>query len=112
MSLLGASATPLTVARGSSLTIVYEIECSDNVSNEIWLGASFCNANNRLFYNTSEDKAVSITKGRSAYERKFTIARDAPPGEQRLDAGLWRGTVGSSQSSKWIAGTSIEIKIT
>jgi pyrimidine deaminase RibD-like protein len=112
MRLLGASATPSTVARGSSVTIVYEIECSNNVSNEIWLGAAFRDADNRLFFNTGEDKAVSITKGRSTYERKFTIARDAPPGGHRLDASLWRGIVGSSQRSKWIAGTPVEIKIT
>ena len=45
-------------------------------------------------YNTSEDKAVSITKGRRAYERNFTIAKDAPPGEYKLDTSVWRGIVG------------------
>jgi aminopeptidase N len=112
MSLLEASVTTKTFARGTSLTISYEIECSDNVSNEIWLGASFRDADGTLFSNTGEDKAVSITKGKSTYERKFTIPRDAPSGQHSLNVSLWRGIVGSSEKSKWIAGMPIEIKIT
>jgi len=111
ITLLATSAAPSSISRGNSLTIVYEIECSENVPKEIWLGASFRDANNKLFYNTSEDKAVSITKGRRTYERKFTIAKDAPPGEHKLDTSVWRGIVGDSQRSKWIAGKPVEIRI-
>ena len=81
IKLLGTSAEPLAAARGSCLSIVYEIESPSGVSKGIWLGASFRDANGKLFFNTSEDKAVSITKGRATYERKFTIAEDAPLGD-------------------------------
>jgi pyrimidine deaminase RibD-like protein len=112
ISLLATSAAPLSISRGNSLTIVYEIECSEDIPKEIWLGASFRDAKNKLFYNTSEDKAVSITKGRRTYERNFTIAKDAPRGEHKLDTSVWRGIVGDSQRSKWIAGKPVEIRIT
>ena len=82
ISLLGTSAAPPSISRGNSLTIRYDIECSENAPKDIWLGASFRDANKRLFFNTIEDKAVSLTRGRSTYERNFTIAKDAPPGEQ------------------------------
>lgn len=89
-----------------------EIECSENAPKGIWLGASFRDAGDKLFYNTSEDKTVSLTKGRKIYERNFTIAKEAPLGERRLDTSIWRGVVGDSQRSKWIAGNPIQIRIT
>ena len=110
--LVGSSVEYLTVARGNTLTIAYEIECSENVPKGMWLGASFRDDGNKLFHNTGEDKPVSLTKGRKTYQRNFTIAREAPPGERRLDTSVWRGVVGDSQGSKWIAGNRIQIKIT
>lgn len=82
VSLLATSVEPSTIRRGKALKITYEIECSENVADKIWLGASFRDANNRLFFNTSEDKSVSLTKGTKTYQREFTIGRDAPIGKQ------------------------------
>jgi hypothetical protein len=65
---------------------------------------------NSLF-NTREDRPISLTKGRKSYDRKFTIAKDVPLGEQKFDASLWRGAVGDSSKSRWIAGKSIPIEI-
>jgi hypothetical protein len=102
--LVARSAEPTTISRGKSLQIKYEIECSENVPSGIWLGASFRDKTNKLYFNTLEDKAISITKGQQTYERFFTIPKDAPLGEHMLDVSVWRGAVGSSQKSKWIAG--------
>lgn len=102
--LVASSAYPTTISRGKTLTIKYDIECSENVPGGIWLGASFRDKANNLFFNKSEDKAVSITKGRATYERVFTIGSNAPLGDQLLDTSVWRGVVGHSEKSKWIAG--------
>ena len=102
--LVASSANPTTISRGKALTIKYEIECSENVPKGIWLGASFRDTTGKLFFNTKEDKAVPIAQGLHAYERIFTVANVAPLGEQMLDASVWRGVVGDSQQSKWIAG--------
>jgi len=104
VNLIETSAEPVTISRGKALKITYEIECSENIPNGIWLGASFRDKTQRLFFNTSEDKSISLTKGRNSYDRRFTIAKDAPPGEQMLQASLWRGIVGDSSKSKWIDG--------
>lgn len=102
--LVSCSGHPTTISRGGSLRIEYEIECSQNVPSGIWLGASFRDKANKLFFNTHEDKPISITKGQHKYERVFTIAIDAPLGDHKLDVSVWRGAVGNSQKSKWIAG--------
>jgi len=102
--LVASHANPTTISRGKAVTITYEIECSENVPSGIWLGASFRDKGDRLFFNTNEDKAVPIAKGLQTCERVFTIPIDAPLGEQMLDASVWRGIVGHSEKSKWIAG--------
>jgi pyrimidine deaminase RibD-like protein len=105
VSLLGTSIEPQMIARGKSLKIKYEIECSENVAHGVWLGASFKDdKTGRLFHNVKEDKAVALTKGKNTCERILTIAKDAPLGDQMLATSLWRGIPGDSKKSKWIAG--------
>ena len=113
ISLLATSVEPLSILRGRDVTIQYEIESSEYVPQGIWLGASFRDEKTRkLFCNTSEDKAVSLVKGKNIRERILTIPKDAPVGEQMLATSLWRGTAGDSTRSKWIAGRPpIPIKI-
>jgi pyrimidine deaminase RibD-like protein len=111
--LVSSSVNREAVPRGCPLALTYEIECSENVPHGIWLGASFRDKTNKLFFNTSEDKAVSIVKGQRTYERVFTVAKEATLGEQMLDVSVWRGMVGNSQKSKWIAGgPAIRIEVT
>lgn len=105
VNLLGTSVETRTISRGKSLKITYEIECSENVSQGIWLGASFRDGKtDKLFHNTAEDRAVALEKGTKAYERILTIPKDAPVGEQMLSTSLWRGIAGDSAQSKWISG--------
>jgi hypothetical protein len=41
------------------------------------------------------------------------VAKEATLGEQMLDVSVWRGVVGNSQKSKWIAGgPAIRIEVT
>jgi pyrimidine deaminase RibD-like protein len=104
VNLIEVSVEPKAISRGSALKITYEIECSDNIPEGIWLGASIRDKTQQFFFNTSEDRPISLTKGRKSYNRKLTIARNVPQGEQMLQASVWRGTVGDSSKSKWIAG--------
>jgi pyrimidine deaminase RibD-like protein len=117
VSLIATSAEPRSIRRGETLRITYEIESAEettlDVAKGIWLGASFRDATNKLFCNTSQDKAVSLSKGKHTYNRDFTIPKDSPSGEQQLETNVWRGVVGDSRQSKWIAGASpirIEVK--
>jgi pyrimidine deaminase RibD-like protein len=113
VKLLGTSVGSQNVLRGGTLKITYEIECSEAVPEGIWLGASFRDEKtDKLFCNTSEDKAVSLAKGKSMHERNLTIPKDAPLGEQMLATSVWRGIAGDSAKSKWIAGgPAIQIKV-
>jgi pyrimidine deaminase RibD-like protein len=95
---------PTSISRGQSLTITYEVECWENIPSGIWLGASLRDKSNKLFCNPKEDKAVALVKGTNTVTRTFTIAKDAPLGEQPLGTNLWRGVAGDSSKSKWIDG--------
>jgi pyrimidine deaminase RibD-like protein len=113
INLLGTSVEDRTVPRGMSLKIAYEIDCSENVPKGIWLGASFRDDKaGKLFHNTSEDKSVSLAKGKHTYQRILTITKDAPLGDQILSTNVWRGIAGNSTKSKCIAGSPpIPIKV-
>jgi pyrimidine deaminase RibD-like protein len=108
INLIATSVEPTIISREKSLKITYEIECSENVAKDvaggIWLGASFRDQTEKLFFNTNEDKAIALTKGKNLYDRNFTIAKDAPLGKQMLATNVWRGIVGDSRKSKWLAG--------
>jgi pyrimidine deaminase RibD-like protein len=95
---------PTSISRGQSLTITYEIDCSENIPHGIWLGASFRDQAGKLFCNPREDKPVSLVKGTNRPQRMFTIANDAPLGGQLLGTNLWRGVAGDSSKSKWLDG--------
>jgi hypothetical protein len=104
-NLIATSVEPKAVARGHRITIRYEIECSENVSRGIWLGASFLDENTGKFiHNTSEDKAVSLREGKQSYERFLTIPKDVSLGKHTVGTNIWRGLAGNSTKSKRIAG--------
>jgi hypothetical protein len=48
----------------------------------------------KLFHNTREDKDISLKRGQNNYQRDFTVALDAPLGEQMLAVSVWRGVAG------------------
>lgn len=112
VNILEAYVAPNTVSRGQTAKVTYLIECSENPSQRTWLGASFQDKTGRRFFNTHEDKAVTLTKGRNAYDRSFTIPRDAPLGEQMLGVNVWRGDAGDGLSEIIARGNPVPIVIT
>ncbi len=102
-----------TVSRGKTLKIRYEILSSEDVSDNIWLGASFPDPKRgKPVYNPSEDKRISLLKGTHAYDRNLTIPADASLGSHMLGAGVWQGVLGDSSKSVAIAkGTPVEIVV-
>jgi hypothetical protein len=112
VTVIATSAEPKTVSRGKTLKITYVIECSGNVSEKIWLGASFRDRTGKLHHNLTQDKVIALRKGKNEYHRDFTIARDAPLGDQKLGTNVWRGAVADSNKSKIVAvGPPIPISI-
>ena len=112
IELLVASVAPQIVARGNALQITYEIECSDDVLLPTWLGASFQDKTGRRFNNLHEDKSVTLRKGRNTCGRNFTIALDAPLGEQMLGVNVWRGVPGDSTCRIIAPGKPVPIIVT
>ena len=104
VNLLETSVEPASISHGKALRITYRIECSDDIPDGIWLGASYQDKTGKYHFNTNEDRIVPLTKGSQAYQRNLTIATDAPLGRQLLKANVWQGVVGDSQRSRWIAG--------
>ena len=101
-----------TVARGKTLKIRYLIECSDDASGNIWLGASFPDKKGKYIFNVHQDKLVSLLKGRHEYDRDLTIPADAPLGSYMLQGNVWRGVLGDSAKSIRLAnGGPVEIVV-
>jgi pyrimidine deaminase RibD-like protein len=95
---------PTTISRDKAVKITYEIECFEDIHKGIWLGASFQDVKTkRIFYNTNEDKAVALKKGKNTCHRTFTIPKDAPLGEHMLGTNVWLGGVGNSDKSVRVA---------
>lgn len=113
VNLVGTFIESETIGRGEAIKITYEIESSEKAYEGIWLGASFRDDDTgKLFCNTKEDKPVSLSQGTAKYDRNFTIPSDAPLGKQLLATNIWRGPVGDSAKSKWIAdGTPLQITV-
>jgi hypothetical protein len=111
-STVGQSVDEKTLARGKTLKIRYLIECSDDASGNIWLGASFPDKKGKYIFNVHQDKLVSLLKGRHEYDRDLTIPADAPLGSYMLQGNVWRGVLGDSAKSTRLAnGGPLEIVV-
>jgi hypothetical protein len=88
-----------TISRGKTLKIRYEITSSEDVPDDMWLGASLWDGNGKHFSNPRQDKAVSVMKGTREYDRDLTIPADKPIGNYNLQGGIWRGALGDSNNS-------------
>jgi len=100
------------VARGKTLKIRYEVNSSEDVSDDIWLGASLRDKNGKHFSNVRQDKPVSLLKGTHEYDRDLTIPADALLGNHMLGASVWHGVLGDSNNSVAIAkGGRVEIAV-
>lgn len=97
---------PKSIYRGKTLKIIYLIESAEDVSGNLWLGASFQNA-----FEPRQDKSISLMKGVHEYERELTIPANAPPGTHKLQANVWCGVVGDSTKADIVAPGEAEIVI-
>jgi hypothetical protein len=113
VNVVSLSVDDRAVPRGKALKIRYLIDSSEDVSDNIWLGASFWDGpRKKSIYNTSQDKRISLSKGRFEYDRDLTIPTDVSPGIHKLSANVWRGVVGNSEKSVNIAkGGPVEVVI-
>jgi len=101
-----------TVPRGRTLKIRYEIDSSESIADDIWLGASLWDKSGKFFWNTRQDKPISLLKGIHEYDRDLTIAANVPLGNHSLRANVWHGVIGDSAKSMVIAkGSPVEIVV-
>jgi hypothetical protein len=102
-----------TISRGKTLKIRYLVNSSEDVSDGMWLGASFWDdKRKKSVFNVHQDKPVSLLKGTHEYDRDLTIPADVSLGNHALQANVWRGVVGDSAKSVAIAsGGRIEIAV-
>ena len=98
--LIRLSVDEKTVCRWKILKIRYLIDSSEDVSDNIWLGAS-CGEINSV----PQDKTISLLKGRCEYDRYLTKPASVPLGNRKLNANVWQGVRGDSTKSKIIAST-------
>jgi pyrimidine deaminase RibD-like protein len=111
VNITSASVEPNPISRGQTLKVAYVVECLEDPSQRTWLGASFEDKTGRRFYNTHEDKEVTLVKGTNVCERSFTIAKDAPIGEQMLGVNVWRGVPGDVRSAIIARGNPVPVLI-
>lgn len=112
VELIGSSIETRSISRGQALAINYEIESSEEVPPGIWLGASFQSQSRQDYFNQSEDRGVSLSKGRCVYTRVLTPSANMPPGEYFLLTNIWQGEVGNSRASRRLMGAPpITVKI-
>jgi hypothetical protein len=101
------SLEPSPISRGKRLKIIYLIDSSDDVADNIWLGASF-----EQVHSVPQDVSICLVKGRHEYERYLTIPETTPPGHYKLNADVWLGVRGDSTKSKRIArGGPVDIEV-
>jgi hypothetical protein len=91
------------VTRGDALQIQYVVETTAH-GLPCWLGASIWSGGDLPIFNQAEDTAVSLRRGTQQYARRSTVPANAPPGEYRLNAEVWYGPRGHSESSYPLRG--------
>ncbi len=80
-----------TISRGRTLKIRYEIDASEDVSDNIWLGASIpYDQGKKMIAEKKQDKRISLYAGMHEYDRDLTIPPDAPLGNYKLQANVWQ----------------------
>lgn len=111
-NVISLSVDEKTVSRGKTLKIRYEVESSEGVSDDIWLGASLWDKSGKSFWNIRQDKPISLLKGIHEYDRDLTISANVSLGNHTLRANVWRGVLGDSTNSMIIAkGSPVEIVV-
>lgn len=78
-----------------SLVITSEIACPI----EVWIGASLVDQSDGEYYDTSQDKRVTLEPGTKPYDRSLTIPANVASGEYYLYCAVWLGQVANPERS-------------
>jgi hypothetical protein len=84
--LTGCRVEPLSLRRGQSVSITYEVTSDCPTPVTVWLGADCW-----PYYDVTQDKEVTIESGPHRYSRSLTIGEIWPTGRHDLGVGVWIG---------------------
>jgi hypothetical protein len=73
------------------VAIEFDVNSRLPTSLEVWLGADIEYAPNKFFFDTGQDKVVSIEPGQRTYTRYLTLAPPLTTGSWNLNTGIWIG---------------------
>jgi len=112
VNIVSLSVDERRITGGKTLKIRYLIDCTEDVSGKLWLGASLPDKQGKYIFNVHQDKPISLIKGRHEYDRDLTIPANTPPGSYKLQGNVWHGVLGdSAQSTRLANGGPIEIEV-
>jgi len=101
-----------TICRGKTLKLRYEVLCSEDFSDRIWLGATLVYKDGGSFSSPPQDKPVDLLKGTREYDRDFTVPANAPVGKHTLGANVWRGPLSDpNKSNRLTNGGRVDIVV-
>jgi hypothetical protein len=78
-----------------SLLITSEVTCPL----EVWIGASLVDKADGEYYDTSQDKLVTLEPGTKTYHRSLTIPSNVVSGEYSLVCAVWLGQLAMPERS-------------
>jgi len=104
--------SPNPAPLGCQLALTYTIENELRSPLEVWLGADIEHGSPvAWFYDITQDKVVTLERGRRVYSRYLTIGSPLSPGRYRLNGGLWFGPKSLPERSVRLAQRSLEIEV-
>jgi hypothetical protein len=104
--------SPNPVALGSQLTLTFTIENKFPVPLEVWLGADIeYGSPTHWFYDTAQDKVVTLDRGRHTYSRYLSVGPPLSAGRYRLNSGVWLGPKSQPSRSVPLEKKHIEIEV-
>lgn len=78
-----------------SLVIASDVACPI----EAWIGASLVDRSDGEYYDTSQDKPVTLEPGTKTYHRSLTVPSNVPSGEYYLYCAVWLGQLANPERS-------------
>lgn len=78
-----------------SLVVASEVACPI----EVWVGASLVDHSDGEYYDTSQDKLVTLEPGTKTYHRSLTVPSNVASGEYSLYCAVWLGQLANPERS-------------
>ena len=96
------------VFTGQSLTITLSITCALACPVEVWIGASLVDKSEDEYYDTSQDKLVTVEPGKNTYHRSLTVPANVASGEYSLRCAVWLGQQSNPERSMQLHSTELD----